>query len=204
MKKVLSLLTITILMASIVLISTTKVNAKTSNVPKKQTITSIVNSSKRAAKMTWEKDSKATGYQIYMANRVVDEIHMKTTVNDLALRENPTTKSKKLASIPKGTKLYTGLSDPKKADGYTWYYVFYSTSDGYMEGYVAGEYLTKTYTIDKYTKVKTISNNSKTSYTKSKLTKGNTYYFRVRGYKKVDGKIYYGNFSKAKSIKIVK
>ena len=43
---------------------------------------------------------------------------------------------------------------------------------------------------------------SKTSYTNAKLTSGKTYYVRSRPYKVVDGKKYFGIYSKAKSIKV--
>lgn len=36
---------------------------------------------------------------------------------------------------------------------------------------------------------------SKTSYTTTKVTKGKTYYFKVRAYKSIDGKAYYGHWS---------
>jgi fibronectin type 3 domain-containing protein len=44
------------------------------------------------------------------------------------------------------------------------------------------------------------SNTIKSS--KSNLKSGKTYYFKVRAYKKVDGKTIYGSFSSAKSVKI--
>lgn len=47
---------------------------------------------------------------------------------------------------------------------------------------------------------KTVSNNSKTSYTGNNFTKGRKYYVRVRAYKKVNGKKYYGKWSAVKSI----
>lgn len=47
---------------------------------------------------------------------------------------------------------------------------------------------------------KTVSGQKKTSYT-GKFKKGKKYYIRVRAYKTVDGKKYYGSWSKTKSIK---
>ncbi len=46
-----------------------------------------------------------------------------------------------------------------------------------------------------------VSGKTKTSYTGKNLTKGKKYYVRVRGYKTVDGKKYYGPWSNVKSIK---
>ena len=40
------------------------------------------------------------------------------------------------------------------------------------------------------------------TYTKTKLTKGKTYYFKVRAYKAVDGTNIYGNYSTVKYVKV--
>ena len=48
---------------------------------------------------------------------------------------------------------------------------------------------------------KTVSGQSKTSYTGKNFTKGKTYYVRVRAYKTVNGTKYYGAWSSVKSIK---
>ena len=54
-----------------------------------------------------------------------------------------------------------------------------------------------------YKKIKTISKASTVSYTDSKsLKKGKTYFYKVRAYKKMSGKVYYSAFSTEKSIKI--
>ena len=52
----------------------------------------------------------------------------------------------------------------------------------------------------KFKLVKTIKKN-KASYIKKKLKKGKRYYFKVRAYKKENGKTYYGKYSKTKKIK---
>lgn len=54
----------------------------------------------------------------------------------------------------------------------------------------------------KYSKIATLKGNSKISYTKTGLTKGKTYYFKVAAYKTVDGKNIYGASSAVKSAKI--
>lgn len=48
---------------------------------------------------------------------------------------------------------------------------------------------------------KTVSGQSKTSYTGKNFTKNRTYYVRVRAYKTVNNKKYYGSWSAVKSIK---
>ena len=52
-----------------------------------------------------------------------------------------------------------------------------------------------------YTKLTSISAD-KTNTTASKLSSGKTYYFKVRAYKKVNGKTIFGTFSSVKSIKV--
>ena len=51
----------------------------------------------------------------------------------------------------------------------------------------------------KYVKVKTTTANS---YTRTKLTRGATYKFKVRAYKKVGSNVYYGAYSSAKVVKV--
>ncbi|MBQ7295780.1 MAG: fibronectin type III domain-containing protein [Clostridia bacterium] len=60
------------------------------------------------------------------------------------------------------------------------------------------------YSINKssgYTKLTNVGTN-KIKYTASKLSSGKTYYFKVRAYKKVNGKTIFGTFSSVKSIKV--
>lgn len=51
---------------------------------------------------------------------------------------------------------------------------------------------------------KTVSKNSTTSATYSKLKKGKKYYVRIRSYKKISGKTYYSSWSSVKSVTIKK
>lgn len=53
----------------------------------------------------------------------------------------------------------------------------------------------------KYSKIATVSNKNKVSYTKSKLARKRTYYFKVRSYVKVGNKTIYGAWSTVKSKK---
>lgn len=52
-----------------------------------------------------------------------------------------------------------------------------------------------------YTKIATIKGAGKITFTADSLSAG-THYYKVRAYKKVDGKNYYGKYSKVKSVKI--
>ncbi len=54
----------------------------------------------------------------------------------------------------------------------------------------------------KYKKIKSISGNSTVTYTKTSLTSGKTYYFKVRAYEKTDEGTVFGSFSNVKSVRI--
>ena len=66
-------------------------------------------------------------------------------------------------------------------------------------GYVVYMSTSKT---GKYTRTATLNGNTKVSFTKTGLTKGRYYYFKVIAYKTVDGTNIYGSFSSVKSVKI--
>ena len=53
-----------------------------------------------------------------------------------------------------------------------------------------------------YKKVATVKGNSKISYTKTGLTKGTTYYFKVAAYETVGGKTIYSSYSAVKAVKV--
>ena len=54
----------------------------------------------------------------------------------------------------------------------------------------------------KYKKLTTVTKASKVSYTSKAMKKSGKYYFKVRAYKKVNGKKVYGDYSNIKSAKI--
>ena len=53
----------------------------------------------------------------------------------------------------------------------------------------------------KYSKIKTVTKGSTLSYTNIKLSKGKTYYYKVKAYKTVDGKKVYSSYSSVKYAK---
>ena len=73
----------------------------------------------------------------------------------------------------------------KKVSGCTGYQIYMSTkkSSGYK-------------------RIKTITKNKTVTYTKTKLKKGKTYYFKVRTYRKAGKKTYYANYSNVKGLKM--
>ena len=56
----------------------------------------------------------------------------------------------------------------------------------------------------KYAAVKTINKGKKVTFTNKNLKKGKTYYYKIKAYKKVNGKKALGQFSAVKSVKIKK
>lgn len=55
-----------------------------------------------------------------------------------------------------------------------------------------------------YKKIKVISSKNTTNYKNTKLKKGRTYYYKVRAYKKVNGKKIYGGYSNIRKVKVTK
>ena len=85
----------------------------------------------------------------------------------------------------KGKKMLVKWKKNTSGNGYQ---IQYSTSSKFAKG----------------NKTKTISKNSTTSSTISKLSKNKTYYVRIRTCKKVAKKIYYSGWSTVKKVKITK
>lgn len=81
----------------------------------------------------------------------------------------------------KGKKIKVTFKKVSKATGYQ---IVYATNSKFT----------------KAVKIKT----KKNTYTLKKLKKGKTYYIRVRAYRKVNGKVYYGKYSATKKIKVKK
>ena len=51
-----------------------------------------------------------------------------------------------------------------------------------------------------FKKIKELKGSTKVSYTKTRLSKGSTYYFNVRAYKTINGKNNYGSYSTIKTV----
>ena len=67
------------------------------------------------------------------------------------------------------------------------------------DGYVLYMATSKT---GKYTKIAALKGNGSVSFTKTGLTKGKTYYFKVAAYSTVGNTNLYGSFSSVKSVKV--
>lgn len=184
--------------------ATTGVKAKT------QTTSSIT--------LTWTKTTGATGYRVYQYSPGKGKYVVKASVKDVTtykvsgLKAGTTYKFKikpyvknddgtviwgsassalSTATKPSTPTVKSVTSSSGKAtlswnniSGESGYQVYYSTSKN-----------------GTYKKMKSVSADT-VKYTTSKLTAGKTYYFKVRAYKKVDGKTVYGSFSSIKNVKI--
>ena len=171
-------------------------------------------SSANAVKMSWNKVSGATGYRVYKYNistkkwqTVANTKNTSYTFNKL--KSGTTYKFTVRAYRTEGGKTYlspkystfTTSTNPatvnfklsagskkatvkwSKVTGATGYKVYYKTSKN-------GSW-----------KCLKTANNKTTSYTKTGLTKGKTYYFTVKAYRTVGGKTYNGSYV-AKSVKV--
>jgi hypothetical protein len=102
------------------------------------------------------------------------------------------TVTKTFTIVPKTVTLSSVKSSKTKTVTVTWkkdtqatgYELLYSTSNKFSSA-----------------KKITVAKNSTVTKTLSKLSKGKTYYVKVRAYKTISGKKYYGSYSSVKSVK---
>ena len=114
-----------------------------------------------------------------------------TYVRNIPADENP---NKPVAPTVKQTKIKTIKNKKGKKVKLTWKKI--SNANGYKIRYSTNKNLKKA-------KTKTVKKNT-TKYTIKKLKLKKKYYIQVRAYKIVDGKTYYGKWSKSKKVKIAK
>lgn len=172
-----------------------------------QTTTSIT--------LKWSKVTGADGYRVYQYNAKTKKWVKVKDVTGTSLKIN---------KLTAGTKYKFRVKAYTKDDGTIWgaYSSTFETATkcktpsiieltttkgkaSFTWSNVSGESGYQVYYSTKkdsgYKKVASYKANT-TKGSKSKLTSGKTYYFKVRAYKKVDGKTVYGSFSSVKSIKI--
>ena len=171
-------------------------------------------SSANAVKMSWNKVSGATGYRVYKYNTSTKKWQTVANTKNTSytfskLKSGTTYKFTVRAYRTEGGKTYlspkystfTTSTNPatvnfklsagskkatvkwSKVTGATGYKVYYKTSKN-----------------GNWVLLKTCSNKT-TSYTKTGLTKGKTYYFTVKAYRTVSGKTYNGSYT-TKSVKV--
>lgn len=166
-----------------------------------------------SVKLTWSKVTGAAGYRVFKHDgkkwvKVADTKNTNYTVNELksgtiykyavkayAKSGNTTYFSAsytQLATATKpGTPTLKATAGAKKAS------LSWNKQTG-ASGYVVYMSTSKSGT---YKKVATVKGGIKVSCTKTGLTKGKTYYFKVRAYKTVSGTNIYGAYSAVKSVK---
>jgi hypothetical protein len=163
-------------------------------------------------KLTWKKITGVTGYKVYRGSTLLKKITSASTVTytDTKANTNGTKYTFKVVpyistvdgtsksvityrlskpAISSATNSAAGKATVKwgkntKATGYE---IWYSTS--------------KTFSTKK---TATITKNTTVSKTLTSLTKGKTYYIKIRSYKTVSGKKYYSAWSAVKTVKITK
>ena len=176
----------------------------------------IATQTTNAIKLTWNAVSKATGYRVYLYNTKTKKYQsLATTTKNtytitkltagtdyiFAVRAYSTVGGKvfwasgfktistatkpntpTLKAIAGTRKVTLSWNKQVGADGYV---VYMSTSKN-----------------GKYTKIATVKGNAKLSFTKTGLTKGKTYYFKVAAYSAVGGKNIFSSFSSVKYAKV--
>lgn len=189
--------------------------------PKTMVLSSLDSYVKGSLDLAWKKDSMATGYQIrYSKSKSMAGSAVKTVTNSATV-------SKVLYGLPSGTRYYVQVRAYKYMDGSTYYggwsTVKYKTTKAVTVKKTSlsklvrlSESAIKTFWIkvtgaDGYQirygwkksmpakKTITVSGNSSLKKTISGLDGSKRYYFKVRAYKKLYGKTYYGSWSSIKS-----
>lgn len=175
--------------------------------PSKVIISSAKSADYNAVKVTWKKAQNATSYQVYRATSKSGKYKKIKTTSDISYTNGKLTTDKKyyykvralngstkgsFSSVKSATpKLKTPSATTKvsknsvkiswkKVNGAKGYQIYFATSKN-----------------GKYKRIKTTS---ATSYTNKKLKTGKKYYFKIRAYKNVNGKIKYSYFKSVSAI----
>ncbi|MBQ2041211.1 MAG: hypothetical protein II482_03580, partial [Lachnospiraceae bacterium] len=168
----------------------------------------------KGTKVTWKKVTGATGYYVYRNGKQIKKITSGSTVSytDTAANTNGTKYTYKIvayAASGKSTlsksKTFYRVSRPaissltsSAAGKMTVKWGKNTKATGYEIQY------SKSKTFASGNKTATVTRNSTVSKVISSLTKGKTYYVRVRTYKTVSGTKYYSAWSVVKSVKVKK
>lgn len=170
-----------------------------------------------SVKLSWKKTKRATGYRLYKYNTKTKKWEKIKTTSKISytvknLKAGTTYKFRVRSYTKNGKKTTWGkyyetvkvTTKPAKVKklttnfvtvnsvGLSWKKVTGAT------GYRVYKYNTKT---KKWVKIKTTKS---TSYTVNKLKSGSTYKFRVKAYKKLNGKTYWGSASETLTVKVAK
>ena len=168
-------------------------------------------------KVTWKKISGATGYEIYRSTAKNGTYQKIKTLSSTSYTDKSVTTGKtyyykiKVYKTISGKKVYGAYSSAVSAkavpaktsaalkkESSTKLKISWKKVSG-ASGYEI-QYATKK--DSGYQTLAAIKKGSTTSYTKTNLKKGKTYYVKVRAYRTVNGKKVYGSWSTVKSLKL--
>ena len=169
--------------------------------------------SETAIKATWSAVTGASGYKVelYKGSKVIKTFYTsktaysltkltKATAYKVVVTAYKTIDSKKVYSLSKTAVTSATIATPtlkvtagKSLANLSWNKV------GGASGYVVYMSTSKNGT---YSKVATVKSGATVKYTKKSLTKGKTYYFKVKAYRIVDGTYIYSPYSAVKSVKV--
>lgn len=187
--------------------------------PAKVKNTVVETASSTSVDISWDKVSRATGYQIYRLDpetgsytKLATIKNNKTfTYTDTALTSTTEYTYKVRAYLTyDGTNYYGSYGDVTsattkpakvknlKATAKTSYVKLSWDKQSRVTGYQVYRLNTKT---GKYEKIATIRDPKTVSYTDKTVKKGTTYTYKVRAYKTYNGKNYYGSYSDVTKVK---
>lgn len=168
-----------------------------------------------AIALTWAKASGVSGYQVYRYN---------PSTKKYVRLANVTTNSYKISKLPSGTAYKFAVRAYKKVSGSYYYgsfsFITTATRPGTptlkatpgskkvtlswnkQTGATGYAVYMATSQNGKYSRIATLKGSTKVSVTKTGLTKGRTYYFKVIAYKTVGSTNLYGAYSAVKAAKV--
>lgn len=180
---------------------------------------SAVSKSTTSAEITWDECYNVTGYNIYRSTskkgtfKKVGSVTSAESYTDKGLTKGKTyyykvasyvsadgkqviSEYSKTVSVKATAPAPSTISAKKSKSGVA--KITWGKSNG-ASGYEV--YMAKSKS-GKFSKISTVSKPTTLSCTKSGLTKGKTYYFKVRSYTTVSGKKVYSNFTKVVKVKV--
>lgn len=193
--------------------------------PQKVTNVKAVSTGYNSIKLTWSKVSNASGYKIYRSvdnktfsciktikgNSTVSFTDSKRTSGKTYYYKIKAYKTTGTKTIVTYTSDYSSLVKAKPVPSTAVINSVKNLSGKKVQlkwnkvagasGYVIYRAASKT---GKYTLVKNITSGSTLTYTNTGLTKGKTYYYKIKAYRIVDGKKVYGSLSSVKGVSIRK
>lgn len=175
----------------------------------------LVSAGPNTVKIQFTKQSSAKGYEVvlYQGSKQRQKVTTAKTSYTFKKLSSATDYTIKVRAYTEqgGTKVYGGYSKTLKASTATKAPTIKSVKKGNNQAVISWKKVSKAagyeiYMSNKknsgYTKIATVKKVSTVKYTKKKLKKGKTYYFKVRTYRTAGGKKIYSSYSKVKSTKL--